>query len=840
MAPKNADAVGIDIAFHAPKLTGINGGLKGAARASGLKEAWQSAMIRFEVWDDSGAVVEEFKLARRNCSHKELQSYVGRLANPFTIDYLQETTSGDIVPLDEVAAKCDPKPSMYRIVPKVEREVDDAGMSDNYEGSLALLLEKVPRRSDNGEHLLTAHDLREWLMFGIQEEDLDVQRAIASVEEGLAEIDALAKKLADVPFMKLFDDKGKELIGDKADTEREVQYQKFLEDKEDLEAALEDTKHEAQEVIARRDQTEVVLSDADLDPEFINVQIGDVSSWYVSFKSNDRRLLEELAANKRDWDSVKLALGHIVVDPDGHAASDREPMPPWAGRGGVPDGSKVYYPDYTQYKINMSAVTVRRVQHGFGIFKSMAVEGMPFYGSDFEYYHGRFYAGEKHGAGVEYSDNGVYSGQYEHGQKRGQGRFDFTNGDSYQGDFGFGSSDIEQSLMPGGNPYAVGVPHGKGVRTFADGSRFHGEFLEGRATGPGRYESAMGEASQGAFVDGELHGPGRVEACNGDVYEGSFERAVYHGKGTLSTAKGARYEGTWEHGLRSGRGVETLADGAEYDGYFLLGKRSGHGVMRYGLVKPEVAAKKKSLADWVARDQKRSVDVAVEAPRDVEPESPPDAPPPEGPKVYKYKYEGNWLMGRTRTKGAHLFGSDAYYYTFSKRHSLYPYLSDLQLRQDRKHAKALHVRQRHLDLDRVLREEIQRKQTKLFRQQRHHAKRAIRHDFKKEFSERDVEGRKELRKSRLDNLVDKGYFSVEHAKHIGTTNKFGRAADVVDEYAEPTEEWIAKNPLSKAVQSDFEELEERRRTMNLQIQFKKAQARITRVDEARAAAEEAP
>jgi hypothetical protein len=28
---------------------------------------------------------------------------------------------------------------------------------------------------------------------------------------------------------------------------------------------------------------------------------------------------------------------------------------------------------------------------------------------------------------------GVYSGQYEHGQKRGQGRFDFANGDSYEG-----------------------------------------------------------------------------------------------------------------------------------------------------------------------------------------------------------------------------------------------------------------------------------------------------------------------------------------------------------------------------------------------------------------------
>ena len=89
---------------------------------------------------------------------------------------------------------------------------------------------------------------------------------------------------------------------------------------------------------------------------------------YVSFRTDEAWQLEEWVANKQDWDGVKLALSHAI---DSKHGNYKETLPPWAGRGNVPDGSKAYLPDYMPYIVNMGAVTVRRVEHGFGVFKQV-------------------------------------------------------------------------------------------------------------------------------------------------------------------------------------------------------------------------------------------------------------------------------------------------------------------------------------------------------------------------------------------------------------------------------------------------------------------------------------
>ena len=48
----------------------------------------------------------------------------------------------------------------------------------------------------------------------------------------------------------------------------------------------------------------------------------------------------------------------------------------------------------------------------------------------------------------------------------------------------------------------------------------------------------------------------------------------------------------------------------------------------------------------------------------------------------------------------------------------------------------------------------------------------------------------------------------------------------MNEAALPHEEWVAENPLSKAVRSDFEELEEKRRTVNLKASLEAARRKI--------------
>ena len=90
----------------------------------------------------------------------------------------------------------------------------------------------------------------------------------------------------------------------------------------------------------------------------------------------------------------------------------------------VPDGSKPYLPDYQPYVVNMAAVYVRRVEHGFGVLKSAPGPELPFEGP-FRYYHGQFHAGQIHGRGVEYTDTTVFSGLYRKGMRWGKGRMDY-------------------------------------------------------------------------------------------------------------------------------------------------------------------------------------------------------------------------------------------------------------------------------------------------------------------------------------------------------------------------------------------------------------------------------
>lgn len=822
---------GVEIAFKPKDIdpTQISGGLKAAERKLKAKEKWHSELIRFEVWHDDGEI-ERFRLPRRKCDERSIQNFVFRSKRPFLIDYLQEVTSHEVIYLKDAIRMCKPKPSDYKLIARAMREIDDAADKDTYEGSLALVLDHVPLQNDGTGHDVRAEDLREWLMFGLQEEDDEVQNAVGRVEVIQAEIEDVNITMADVPFMMLFDAAGQELDGEAADTEREIKYQEFLATKEALEVKLEQARVEAQEVIKDRDRTSVVLTPTSEDKDWTGHNNG-TQSWYVSFMNDEAWQLEEWVANKQDWDGIKLALSH---ESDNLEGSYREMLPPFAGRGDVPDGSKPYLPDYTGYVVNMGAIRIRRVEHGFGVSKQIDSEEVPFSGPNFEYYHGQFHGGKKHGWGTEYTDSGVFTGKFRKGMRHGQGRMDYAGGDTYDGEFG-ALELLNESILPGGNPYECGVPHGKGRRTFADGSIYVGEFREGRVSGQGRYESALGELYEGKFEDGILTDRGTFVSITGEEYVGGFQDGEFHGLGTYrNLRRGDRYEGAWRGGQKSGRAYETFADGTEYDGYFFLNHRCGHGVMRYGKVGHRKPRRKKSDKQLSPRSLEREARAEDEK-RRKELEALPELErinDQVAASDFNFKYEGNWLMGSPRSLGCHLFArSGNLYYTLGKSSSIYPYLSKIQGRQDRRVIKDARHRQKHLDLDRAFRAEIVRKKMKVFRQQRHHVKRALRHDYHDPFTDVAADTRKGLRRLRLENLVEKGKLTASVAKIVGGTNLLGSAADNVNTKAEPHEEWIAMNPLSQALQSDWEEMEERRRTINMKTRLEAARQHVCRTEE---------
>jgi hypothetical protein len=109
-----------------------------------------------------------------------------------------------------------------------------------------------------------------------------------------------------------------------------------------------------------------------------------------------------------------------------------------------------------------------------------------------------------------------------------------------------------------GDKNADGIRHGKGVDTWANGSRYEGD-----------------------WVQGKQHGKGVLTYCSGIRYEGDFVQDKRHGKGVLTYADGGRYEGDYVQNKQHGKGVYTFANGNRYEGMYVDGKMRGTFEVRY-------------------------------------------------------------------------------------------------------------------------------------------------------------------------------------------------------------------------------------------------------------------
>ena len=80
-----------------------------------------------------------------------------------------------------------------------------------------------------------------------------------------------------------------------------------------------------------------------------------------------------------------------------------------------------------------------------------------------------------------------------------------------------------------------GLPHGRGIAIYPDGSYYYGLFDEGEAVDPN----------------------GCLILPNGAEYEGNIVNSKIEGRGILKHKLGYCYEGEWKNSRPHGEGVET-------------------------------------------------------------------------------------------------------------------------------------------------------------------------------------------------------------------------------------------------------------------------------------------
>ncbi len=161
----------------------------------------------------------------------------------------------------------------------------------------------------------------------------------------------------------------------------------------------------------------------------------------------------------------------------------------------------------------------------------------------------------KTGPGIfAYPDGSKYEGDFAEGKFNGNGIFYFPNGDKYVGQF------------------KNNFPHGTGTREHVNGTVENGDWREGEFIGSSLIESGQIGCIQGDCTDGN----GTYIFKEGSAkYVGEFQNGQAHGFGICTYANGERYRGEWAEGAFMGKGTLYLLDGTEVEGYWRAGEFAG-------------------------------------------------------------------------------------------------------------------------------------------------------------------------------------------------------------------------------------------------------------------------
>lgn len=143
----------------------------------------------------------------------------------------------------------------------------------------------------------------------------------------------------------------------------------------------------------------------------------------------------------------------------------------------------------------------------------------------------------------------------------GYGTYEFSNGTRYIGDF------------------QEGRAHGKGIIYFNNGNKYIGYWKNDFREGQGRYVFIEGHEYRGGFKQNQFYGKGVMSYANGDQYVGLFRNNQPNGQGKYTFKDGERYEGNFKNGRFTGAGTMYYEDGSKFIGYWSNNKKHGSGTL---------------------------------------------------------------------------------------------------------------------------------------------------------------------------------------------------------------------------------------------------------------------
>ncbi|WP_039916332.1 C13 family peptidase [Cellvibrio mixtus] len=212
-------------------------------------------------------------------------------------------------------------------------------------------------------------------------------------------------------------------------------------------------------------------------------------------------------------------------------------------------------------------------------------------------YEGNFVAGLFQGHGrLSMSASGIYTGNFFAGEMEGQGELVYPDGSRYHGEFKQNRFNGKGKLTYTDGSFYVGDfingrPHGKGQWLFADQSTYAGDVVNGVITGKGELRRA-GSKYLGDFVAGKMHGNGVFTDSEGNSYSGEFQNDIFTGEGVYAGTEGDSAIGHFNAWLLNGKGMQTDKDGNQWQGEFQNGLLEGEGTYIEKLIGKKLVSEK--------------------------------------------------------------------------------------------------------------------------------------------------------------------------------------------------------------------------------------------------------